>query len=37
MRAVAEATGFVLEGTRRQAAWIDGAFVDSVIYGRLDG
>ncbi len=35
MRTVAERVGFTLEGTLRQGAWVDGEFVDEVIYGML--
>lgn len=35
MRATAEAAGFTLEGTLRDAVWLDGRFVDGVVYGLL--
>ena len=31
----ATANGFTLEGTLRKSAWVDGAFVDEVVLGRL--
>jgi RimJ/RimL family protein N-acetyltransferase len=34
-RAAAESCGFVLEGQLRQTGWVDGAFIDEVIYGLL--
>jgi RimJ/RimL family protein N-acetyltransferase len=37
MRATAVRAGFTEEGVRRQAAWVSGAFLDEVIYGRLAG
>jgi RimJ/RimL family protein N-acetyltransferase len=37
MRATAVRAGFTEEGVRRQAGWVDGAFLDEVIYGRLAG
>jgi RimJ/RimL family protein N-acetyltransferase len=36
MIATATRCGFVVEGTSRQAAWVDGAFVDEVVLGLLD-
>ena len=35
MRATAVRTGFTEEGVRRQACWVDGAYLDDVTYGRL--
>jgi RimJ/RimL family protein N-acetyltransferase len=35
MRATAVRAGFAEEGVRRQAVWANGAFIDSVVYGRL--
>jgi RimJ/RimL family protein N-acetyltransferase len=35
MIAAAHKAGFVLEGTIRRGAWVDGAFVDEVILGLL--
>ncbi|HEX3823794.1 MAG TPA: GNAT family protein [Mycobacteriales bacterium] len=35
MIAAAAKAGFVLEGTLRRGAWVDGAFVDEVILGLL--
>jgi RimJ/RimL family protein N-acetyltransferase len=35
MLATATHCGFVIEGTARQAAWVDGAFVDEVVLGLL--
>ncbi|WP_306208144.1 GNAT family N-acetyltransferase [Actinoplanes sp. RD1] len=35
MRATARAAGFTEEGLRRQAAWVDGTFLDAVRYGLL--
>jgi RimJ/RimL family protein N-acetyltransferase len=35
MLATATHCGFVVEGTRRQVAWVDGAFVDEVVLGLL--
>jgi len=35
MLATATRCGFVIEGTSRQAAWVDGAFVDEVVLGLL--
>jgi RimJ/RimL family protein N-acetyltransferase len=35
MRATAIRAGFSEEGVRRRAAWVNGAFLDDVIYGRL--
>jgi RimJ/RimL family protein N-acetyltransferase len=35
MIAAARTCGFVLEGTSRQVAWVDGAFVDEVIMSLL--
>lgn len=35
MLGAATAAGFVLEGTLRRAAWVDGAFVDEAILGLL--
>nr|WP_296069512.1 GNAT family protein [uncultured Actinoplanes sp.] len=37
MRATAVRAGFTEEGVRREAAWVNGGFVDSVVYGRLNG
>ena len=37
MIAAAARTGFVLEGTMREAAWLDGAFVDGVLLSQLSG
>jgi ribosomal-protein-serine acetyltransferase len=34
-RAIPERFGFRLEGTLRQAEWIDGRYLDSVVYGML--
>jgi hypothetical protein len=36
-RDAAVRAGFVLEGTTRDAAWIDGAFADGVTLSLLDG
>jgi RimJ/RimL family protein N-acetyltransferase len=33
----AEHAGFVLEGTTRESAWANGAFVDEVVLGLLAG
>jgi RimJ/RimL family protein N-acetyltransferase len=35
MRRAAERCGFVLEGTLRRSSWVDGAFVDELIFGLL--
>jgi RimJ/RimL family protein N-acetyltransferase len=35
MRATAVRAGFTEEGVRRHAGWVEGAFSDDVIYGRL--
>jgi RimJ/RimL family protein N-acetyltransferase len=35
MRATAVRAGFTEEGVRRQACWVNGAFLDDVTYGRL--
>jgi len=35
MRAVAVRVGFRAEGVRREAAWVDGRFVDSMVFGLL--
>ena len=35
MLATAARCGFIVEGTARQAAWVDGAFVDEVVLGVL--
>ena len=35
MIGAATRAGFVLEGTLRQAAWVDGSFADEVILSRL--
>jgi RimJ/RimL family protein N-acetyltransferase len=35
IRAAGQA-GFVIEGTLRRAAWVNGEFIDEVILGRLD-
>jgi len=35
MRATAVRAGFAEEGMRRQAVWVEGAFLDDVTYGRL--
>lgn len=32
---VAQKAGFVLEGVLRRAAWIEGGFVDEVVFGLL--
>jgi len=37
MRATAVRAGFTQEGVRRDAVWVDGAFLDDVTYGRLAG
>lgn len=37
MQAVAVRTGFVHEGTRQDAAWVDGQFVDELVYGLTSG
>jgi RimJ/RimL family protein N-acetyltransferase len=36
MRRAAERAGFTLEATLRRSAWVTGAFLDEVVYGRLD-
>lgn len=33
---VAERVGFVREGVRRRAAWVNGEFLDEVVFGMLD-
>lgn len=35
MRACALRAGFTQEGVRREAAWVDGAYVDEVLFGLL--
>ncbi|HEY0532575.1 MAG TPA: GNAT family protein [Actinoplanes sp.] len=35
MRATAARAGFTEEGVRRKAAWVNGAFLDGVVFGRL--
>jgi RimJ/RimL family protein N-acetyltransferase len=35
MRATAARAGFTEEGVRRKAAWVNGAFLDGVVLGRL--
>jgi RimJ/RimL family protein N-acetyltransferase len=35
MRAVAVRVGFRAEGVLREAAWVDGRFVDSMVFGLL--
>jgi RimJ/RimL family protein N-acetyltransferase len=35
MLATATRCGFIIEGTSRQAAWVDGAFADEVVLGLL--
>ena len=35
MRRAAERAGFSFEGTRRQAGWVLGEFLDEVVYGKL--
>jgi RimJ/RimL family protein N-acetyltransferase len=37
MIAAAVRAGFVLEGTSRDAAWIDGGFADGVTLSQLSG
>lgn len=37
MRAAPVTTGFVLEGTRKHAAWVDGHPVDELVYGVATG
>jgi RimJ/RimL family protein N-acetyltransferase len=36
MRATAVRAGFTQEGVRRDAGWVNGEFLDDVIYGRLN-
>lgn len=36
MRRTAERAGFTLEATLRRSAWVEGQFLDEVIYGLLD-
>jgi len=35
MRGAAVAAGFSFEGTLREGAWVDGSFLDDVVYGQL--
>ncbi|MBU4175881.1 MAG: GNAT family N-acetyltransferase [Actinobacteria bacterium] len=37
MRHLLEKLGFTMEGVSRQAAWVDGEFVDEMNYGLLSG
>ncbi len=36
-RAAAIHTGFIHEGTRQDAAWVQGRFVDGLVYGLTTG